>query len=57
MAHRNSHQNQQPHHLYEIIDTFEDDDVFKYGISCEPIAEDGTSQRMRRQVSALNLID
>ena len=57
MAHRNSHQNQQPHHLYEIIDTFEDDDVFKYGIGCEPIAKDGPSQRMRWQVKSLNLID
>ena len=40
MPHRNSNTNMEPHHLYEIIDKV-DDDVFKYGISCGPIGEDG----------------
>ncbi len=56
-VHKNSHQNQDPHHLYEILDSWENDDVFKYGVSSDPIEEDGYSQRMRRQVNALNLID
>lgn len=56
MAHRNSYENEEPHHLYEIIDRV-DDDVFKYGISCKPIGKDGTSSRMREQVNSLNRID
>ena len=56
MAHKNSYQNEDPHHLYEIIDRV-DDDVFKYGISCKPISKDGTSSRMRAQVNHLNRID
>lgn len=56
MAHRNSYENEEPHHLYEIIDRV-DNDVFKYGISCKPIAEEGTSSRMREQVNLLNRID
>lgn len=57
MVHRNSYENTEPHHLYEIIDRERDDDVFKYGICCKPIDEDGTSSRMREQVNALNRID
>lgn len=53
MAHKNSYQNMRPHHLYEIVDK-EDEDTFKYGISCEPIGKDGMSSRMRRQVNFLN---
>ncbi len=56
MAHKNSNQNQDPHHLYEIVDKL-NDDTFKYGISCEPIGEDGMSDRMRKQVNFLNRID
>ena len=56
MAHRNSHSNQEPHHLYEIIDKI-DNDVFKYGISSDPIDEDGLSKRLRKQIAFLNLID
>jgi URI fold toxin 2 len=55
MPHINSNQNMKPHHLYEIIDK-EGEDVFKYGISFEPIGKDGTSGRMRKQVSFLNRI-
>jgi hypothetical protein len=53
MPHSNSYRNTKPHHLYEIVDK-EDEDVFKYGISCEPIGEDGLSSRMRKQINFLN---
>jgi URI fold toxin 2 len=56
MAHRNSHTNQEAHHLYEIIDKL-DNDVFKYGISSDPIEADGLSKRLRKQLAFLNLID
>lgn len=56
MFHKNSYRNTLPHHLYQIIDKI-DDDVFKYGISCEPIGSDGMSDRMRKQVNLFNLID
>lgn len=56
MPHRNSYENEELHHLYEIIDRV-DDDVFKYGISCKPIDADGSSSRMREQVNHLNRID
>lgn len=56
MVHRNSHSNQEPHHLYEIIDKL-DNDVFKYGISSDPIEADGYSKRLRKQLAFLNLID
>ena len=52
--HGNSNKNNKPHHLYEIRDSV-DDDVFKYGISHDPIDEDGYSNRMRTQVDFLNL--
>ena len=42
-----------PNHLYEIIDKVSED-TFKYGISCDPIGEDGISDRMREQVNFLN---
>lgn len=56
MAHRNSDDNDAPHHLYEIVDKT-DNDVFKYGISCDPIGKDGLSKRMRVQLRLANLID
>lgn len=42
--HGNSLNNPNPHHLYKIIDR-EDNDVFKYGISDDPIDEDGLSKK------------
>lgn len=54
LEHGNSNKNNKPHHLYEIRDSV-DDDVLKYGISHDPIAEDGYSNRMRTQVDFLNL--
>ncbi len=56
MAHRNSDDNDELHHLYEIVDKL-DNDIFKYGISCDPIAKDGMSKRMRVQLTFVNLID
>jgi URI fold toxin 2 len=53
-GHGNSNDNEKPHHLYEIRDS-EDDDVFKYGISHDPIDENGQSNRMKVQVNFLNL--
>lgn len=51
--HGNSLENPNPHHLYEIRDTGEND-VFKYGISDDPIDKDGLSKRLRTQVAFLN---
>jgi hypothetical protein len=48
--HGNSNSNDKPHHLYEIRDSV-DDEVFKYGISHDPIDEDGYSDRMRVQIN------
>ncbi len=56
MAHKNSFENDELHHLYEIVDRA-DDGVFKYGISCKPINQSATSSRMREQVNGLNRID
>ena len=47
--HRNSNQNDEPHHLYEIWDE-QESEVFKYGISSDPIESDGLSKRTREQV-------
>jgi hypothetical protein len=55
MPHRNSYENEELHHLYEIIDRGKDNDVFKYGICCKPIDSDGTSSRMREQVNGLTV--
>lgn len=52
--HGNRNDNDKPHHLYEIRDSV-NDDVFKYGISHDPIDEDGQSKRMKIQVNFLNL--
>ncbi len=52
-THGNSLQNEKPHHLYQIRDE-EEDDVFKYGISDDPIGSDGLSKRLRIQVNLLN---
>ena len=56
IPHKNSNLNQDLHHLYEIIDKI-DGDTFKYGVSCESIGADGMSDRMRKQVNALNRVD
>ncbi|MDX1960663.1 MAG: hypothetical protein SFU98_18975 [Leptospiraceae bacterium] len=51
--HGNSHDNFAEHHLYEIIDS-EQNRVFKYGISGEPLLEDGSSARANKQIRFLN---
>ena len=53
--HRNSHQNEEHHHLYAIWDK-EEEDVLKYGISSDPIEEDGLSRRIRSQLNLFNAI-
>lgn len=53
--HGNSHANYEMHHLYEIWDELEAE-VFKYGVSKDPIGEDGLSKRLRIQVKMYNLI-
>lgn len=53
--HGNSHKNMNPHHLYAFDDK-KNDDIFKYGISDDPIEEDGLSERMRKQLTLYNLI-
>lgn len=52
--HGNCNDNNKPHHLYEIRDSV-DDDVFKYGISHDPLDENDQSNRMKKQVTFLNL--
>lgn len=52
MPNRNSNDNDGDHHLYGIWDKKEDD-LFKYGISDDPIEEDGLSDRVREQVYSL----
>lgn len=51
--HGNSHDNLEPHHLYEIHDG-ERGDVYKFGISGEPLFADGSSPRANRQTRAFN---
>jgi len=53
MGHGNSSENDKPHHLYAILDK-EENDVFKYGISDNPIDERDSSDRMRNQVNYRN---
>jgi URI fold toxin 2 len=53
LPHRNSRENMDVHHLYEIVDK-ETDDTFKYGISADSIDKDGLSNRVRGQVNKLN---
>ena len=54
LFHGNSNKNNKPHHLYAIYDK-EDDGLFKYGISHDPIDADGLSDRARNQITFLNL--
>ena len=53
--HGNSLNNEADHHLYAIYDS-ENDDVFKFGISHDPIDKDGLSDRIREQLSLFNLV-
>ena len=53
--HGNSKKSQRLHHLYEIIDS-KNNDVYKYGISGDPLNEDGSSPRANEQVSLFNAV-
>lgn len=52
--HGNSHKNKNPYHLYGNFE-HQTEDVFKYGISDDPIGEDGLSYRVRSQLRFANL--
>ena len=51
--HGNSLDNQNIHHLYEIF-RIVNGDTYKYGISDDPIEEDGLSERVRKQKIEMN---
>lgn len=51
--HGNSTENDKDHHLYEIWDSA-DEKIYKYGISDDPIDEDGLSKRIRSQLALFN---
>lgn len=53
--HGNSKQNSKSHHLYVILDK-KTDDVFKYGISSEPIDNQQLSNRIKSQLRLMNLV-
>lgn len=53
--HGNSIDNDEPHHLYEIKDV-QENDTFKFGISQDPIEEDGLSKRLRDQINLYNVV-
>ena len=52
--HGNSKNNPNLHHLYDIYKK-SDRDTFKYGISANPVEEDGYSARVRDQLEEMNL--
>lgn len=51
--HGNSKKSKKLHHLYAIHDR-EEENIFKYGISGEPLTEDDKSNRAEAQVSLFN---
>ena len=53
-SHGNSHKNRNPYRLYGIFE-HKTKDVFKYGITDEPIGDDGLTYRIRSQVRIANL--
>lgn len=53
--HGNDRRNEELHHLYEIYDD-QKQDTFKYGISADPIDEDGLSERIYEQLWLFNRI-
>jgi len=54
--HGNSKESKKKQHLYEIVDTIENE-VIKYGISGQKITKKGTSPRATQQVNLWNLIE
>jgi URI fold toxin 2 len=55
MPHGNSHKNKNPYHLYAIDDTLEKE-LFKYGITDDPLETDGLPARLRKQLNLFNLV-
>ena len=55
IPHGNSYLNKKLHHVYVIFDK-EKDDIYKYGISHDPIESDGLSARLRDQLDLFNRI-
>jgi len=55
--HGNSKESKKKQHLYEIVDSLNDDETMKYGISGSEINKNGTSQRANSQVNKWNLIE
>ena len=53
--HGNSNKNNKPHHVYVVFDK-QSDDLYKYGISHDPIEADGLSARLRDQLDLFNRI-
>jgi hypothetical protein len=53
--HGNSYKNKRLHHVYVIFDK-QEDDIYKYGISHDPIESDGLSARFRDQLDLFNRI-
>ncbi len=53
--HGNDRRNEELHHLYEIYDD-QKQDTFKYGISADPIDEEGLSKRIYEQLWLFNRI-
>ena len=53
--HGNSYKNQEPHHLYAIIDS-ELDDIYKYGITDDPEKSDELPKRVQEQLDMFNRI-
>ncbi|MGK0364785.1 MAG: hypothetical protein ACI85O_001843 [Saprospiraceae bacterium] len=51
--HGNSRKSDKLHHLYAIHDR-EEENIFKYGISGEPLSEDDKSSRAEGQISIFN---
>ncbi len=52
--HGNSKKNPNPHHLYGIFEE-KTGEVFKYGITDDPLGKDGLPARARKQVTIFNL--
>ena len=51
IPHGNSYKNKKLHHVYVIFDK-QEDDIYKYGISHDPIEADGLSARLRLVIHA-----
>jgi len=51
--HGNSNSNPDEHHLYGIFEV-ETNELYKYGISNQPLNDDGSSPRANQQLSVFN---